>query len=110
MSKEEYIALSAKQLKEKCNIDADADLLEGIVKHLGIAALGGDASLVSCEQESELNTIKENFLMKKLGLQDGANLDAAIKKTCEALGASNPLKRRAAFYYLLCKEFGITSL
>ena len=48
--------------------------------------------------------------MKKLSLQDGANLDAAIKKTCEALGASNPLKRRAAFYYLLCKEFGITSL
>ncbi|MFD1315655.1 DUF2853 family protein [Namhaeicola litoreus] len=110
MSKEEYIALSTKQLKEKCNIDADAALMEGIVKHLGIAAMGGDASLVSCEQESELKTIKESFLFKKLGLKDGASLDAAIKKACDALGSSNPLKRRAAFYYLLCKEFGINSL
>ena len=93
MGKEEYIAISAKQLKEKCKIVVDRDLLEGIVKHLGSAAFGGDASLVSCEQESELNTRKENFLMKKLGLQDGANLNAAIKKTCEALGASNPLKK-----------------
>ena len=84
--------------------------MEGIVKYLGIAAMGGDASLVSCEQKSELKTVKENFLMKKLGLKAGAKLDAAITKTCEYLGKSNPVKRRAAFYFLLCKEFGITSL
>ena len=107
-TKEEYIKLNVKQLKEKANIDADMNQLEAIVKHLGIAALGGDASLVSCEQESELELIKDNFLKNFLGLKNGDNLEASIKKVCEDLGISNTQKYRAAFYYLLAKHYGKT--
>lgn len=108
ITKEEYIRLSVDQLKEKLNLDPDMDLLEAVVKHLGIAALGGDASLVSCEQESERETIKEKFLKGKLGLSDSDDLDAAIEEVCEQLGTSNTQKRRAAFYYLLAKRYGKT--
>jgi len=107
-TKEEYIKVNVEQLKEKVGVDADMDLLEAVVKHMGIAAQGGDASLVSCGQESELELIKEKFLKGKLGLSDGDDLDAAIAKVCEDLGHSNPQKYRAAFYYLLAKNYGKT--
>lgn len=107
-TKEEYIKLNVEQLKEKVNVDADMNQLEAIVKHLGIAAQGGDASLVSCGQESEKETIKDKFLKGKLGLTDGDALDAAIAKVCEDLGVSNTQKYRAAFYYLLAKHYGKT--
>ncbi|MEN8186947.1 MAG: DUF2853 family protein [Bacteroidota bacterium] len=108
MSREEHVALSAKQLKEKCNIDADMTLLDTIAKGLGIAAMGGDASLVAGNQETELQTIKDSFLKGKLGLSDGDDLDGAITKVNEMLGESNPQKQRAAFYYLLAKHFNKT--
>ncbi len=106
MSREKHVALSAKQLKEKCGIDADMDLLNNIAKGLGIALMGDDSSLVSCGDASELETIKNGFMKKKLGLSDSDDLDGALNKACEDLGKSNPLKRRAAFYYLLTKHFG----
>ena len=107
-TKDEYIKLNVGQLKEKAGVDADMDQLEAIVKHLGIASQGGDASLVSCGQESELETIKVKFLKGKLGLSDADGLDAAIAKVCEQLGTSNTQKYRAAFYYLLAKDYGKT--
>ncbi len=107
-TKEEYIKVNVEQLKEKAGVDADMPLLEAVVKHMGIAAQGGDASLVSCGQESELETIKEKFLKGKLGLTDGDDLDASIAKVCEDLGHSNSQKYRAAFYYLLAKQYGKT--
>jgi hypothetical protein len=107
-TKEEYTNYCVKQLKEKLNIDADAALMGAVVKHMGIAALGGDASLVSCGQESEKQTIKEKFLKGKLGLSDSDGLDAAIEKICMDLGESNTQKYRGAFYYLLAKKYGKT--
>ncbi len=107
-TKEQYTKFCVEQLKEKVNIEADMDLIDAVVKHMGIAALGGDASLVSCGQESELETIKDSFLKKKLGLTDSDDLDAAIKKVCEDLGESNTQKYRGAFYYLLAKHYGKT--
>ncbi len=107
-TKEQYTKLSVDQLKEKLNIEADMDLMNAVVKHMGIAALGGDASLVSCGQDSEMETIKNSFLKGKLGLSDSDGLDAAVEKVCEELGKSNTQKYRAAFYYLLAKHFGKT--
>ena len=106
MSREEHVALSAKQLKDKCGIDADMGKLDSIAKFMGIAAMGGDASLVAGTQESELETIKNSFLKGHLGLSDSDDLDGAIAKVNGMLGESNPLKQRAAFYYLLADHFG----
>jgi hypothetical protein len=50
--------------------------------------------------------VKKNFLMKKLGLNDSADLDAAIDKVIETYGKSERNKYRAVVYYMLVKHFG----
>jgi small subunit ribosomal protein S1 len=91
---------------KKLGIDIDADLFKLVTKGLGPSIYKEDAELVSCSEKSELETIKKNFLIKKLGLEDGEKLDAAIASVCEKMGTSNKNKYRAIFYYLLVKEFG----
>jgi len=61
---------------------------------------------VSGTDKSELNTVKKSFLMKKLGLSDGPQLDSAIDSTSETYGRSNRNKYGAVVYYMLTKHFG----
>jgi hypothetical protein len=111
MSKrDELIALYAKELKEKAGVKADMDLLTKVTIGCGPSIYNRDAASVSCSDEGELKTVKNNYLIKKLGLKDGPKLDAAIKKVCQQLGSSNRNKYRAMFYYLLCKEVGKESV
>ena len=91
---------------EKLGVKIEADLFKLVTKGLGPSIYKEDAELVSCTEESELETVKQNFLIKKLELEDGENLGAAIKSVCEKMGTSNSNKYRAIFYYLLVKEFG----
>ena len=107
MSKrDELIALYAKELKEKAGVTPDMDLLTKVTIGCGPSIYNKDAASVACTQEKELETVKKNFLMKKLGLKDGPELDKAIKEVCDQLGSSNRNKYRAMFYYLLTKKFG----
>jgi hypothetical protein len=55
---------------------------------------------------SELETIKANFLIKKLGLADGPKLMEAINAVIETYGKSERNKYRAVVYYMLVKHFG----
>ncbi|HHC79091.1 MAG TPA: DUF2853 family protein [Flavobacteriia bacterium] len=111
MSKrDELIALYASELKSKCGVNADMDLLTKVTIGCGPSIYNRDAASVSCTDESELATVKNNYLIKKLGLKDSPKLDEAIKKVCEKMGSSNRNKYRAMFYYLLCKEFGKESV
>jgi len=91
---------------DKLSLSYDADLFRAITKSIGPSIYSNDASRVSCSQQSELDTVKNNFLIKKLGLDESADLDAAMKEVCETLGTSNRDKYRACFYYLLVKKFG----
>lgn len=86
------------------------DLIAKATAALGPSIYKKDAETVSCSDSSELETVKKNFLGKKLGLSDDAAMDAAIKKVCEAMGSSNRNKYRALFYALLAKEFGKESV
>ncbi len=80
--------------------------IAGIVKHLGIALRGKDASLVSCSSKEELNRVRDSWLKKKLGLSDDDKaLDAAIKEVCEKMKDA-PRKHRVTFYYLLAEKYG----
>jgi hypothetical protein len=107
MSKrDELIALYAKELKEKANVNPDMDLLTKVTIGCGPSIYNKDAATVACGQEKELETVKNNFLIKKLGLKDSSELDKAIQDVCEQLGTSNRNKYRAMFYYLLTKKFG----
>lgn len=111
MSKrDELIALYTKELKEKCNVKADHDLLTNVTIACGPSIYNADASTVGCSSPSELETVKKNFLIKKLGLKDSPELDKAIQEVCQQMGSSNRNKYRAMFYYLLAVKFKKQSL
>ncbi|MBL4724300.1 MAG: DUF2853 family protein [Lutibacter sp.] len=106
MSKfDEKIALYQGEMK-KLGLSFDADLLKAVTKGLGPSIYKTDAEIVSGSDKRELETVKKNFLMKKLGLADGANLDSAIETVIGKVGKSNRNKYRAIVYYLLVKELG----
>ncbi len=84
----------------------DEDLLALIVFHLGPAIYRQDAEVVSCSVSSELERVRENFLKKKLGLEESdEKLNSAIKEVCNKLGSANKHKYRAVFYYMLTKMY-----
>jgi len=106
MSKrDELITLYTKELKEKCNVKADQDLLTKVTIACGPSIYNADASTVGCSSKSELETVKQSFLVKKLGLKEGPELDKAIEEVCQKMGSSNRNKYRAMFYYLLTEKF-----
>jgi hypothetical protein len=90
---------------KKYDAGASAEIVEKIVKHLGIALRNRDSSLVSCTDPKELERVKESWVAKKLGISDGAKADASIEKTCKAMHADNT-KSRVTFYYLVAKDLG----
>ena len=87
---------------------ADEALLTKVAKGLGPSIYLKDASLVSCTDQTELDRVKNNFLIKKMGMSDDAAMDAAIKAVCEQYKGSRN-KHRAVFYYLLVKNLGLES-
>jgi len=96
---------------KKLGLDIPADFLAKVTKGLGPSIYKKDAESVSCTQTSELETIKKNFLRKKLALtEDDATLDSAIKEVCEKMGSSNRNKKRAHFYALLAQKFNKQSV
>lgn len=107
MSKrDELIAKYAKDLKEKCNVNADMELLTKVTIGCGPSIYNADAATVSSSDEGELKTVKNNFLIKKLGLSASDDLDGGINAVMDTYGRSNRNKYRAVVYYLLVKHFG----
>jgi len=104
--RDEWIAKYAEDLKAKCNMTPDMDLLTKVTIGCGPAIYNKDAQTVAGGQASELETVKNNYLMKKLGLADGPELMEAINKVIEIYGKSERNKYRAVVYYMLCKHFG----
>ena len=106
MSKfDEALELYKKEMQGKLNLKFNEDLLRKVTKGCGPSIYNPDSSKVSCSDPEELGRVKNNFLIKKLGLADSPALDAAIKEVCEKMGSSNRNKYRAIFYYLLVEKF-----
>lgn len=95
-----------KEAMTKMGLSYDPKLLDTITRGLGPSIFKRDAESVSTSDESEILTVKQNFLMKKLGLEDGPELDDAIAEVARIMGKTNRVKYRAIFYYLLVKELG----
>lgn len=104
--RDDLIAKYAEDLKNKCGMQPDMDLLTKVTIGCGPAIYNADASTVAATQESELETVKNNFLIKKLGLPDGPNLMEAINSVLDTYGKSERNKYRAVVYYMLTKHFG----
>jgi hypothetical protein len=84
---------------------ADDRVINGIVKHCGIALQHRDASLVACGDKPERARVRDSFLKKKLGLTlTDADLDKAVIEVCERMKADHD-KPRVTFYYLLAERF-----
>jgi hypothetical protein len=106
MSKrDELIVKYAADLKDKCGVNPDMDLLTKVTIGCGPSIYNADSATVSSRDESELNTVKNNFLIKKLGLADSSKLDDCINKVMDTYGRSNRNKYRAVVYYMLTKHF-----
>lgn len=106
MSKrDELIEKYAADLKEKCGVTPDMDFLRKVTIGCGPSIYNRDSSTVAGSDPSELATVKNNFLIKKLGLPDGPALDAAIDAVMDQYGRSTKAKHRAVVYYLLAKHF-----
>ncbi|TYC14848.1 DUF2853 family protein [Bizionia gelidisalsuginis] len=106
MSKrDELITKYAADLKDKCGVSPDMDFLTKVTIGCGPSIYNKDAATVSGTDESELLTVKNNFLIKKLGLNDNPDLDKGIDSVMETYGRSNRNKYRAVVYYLLAKHF-----
>jgi hypothetical protein len=104
--RDELIAKYADDLKNKCGIEPDMALLEKVTIGCGPAIYNDDASTVAGSQPAELETVKNNFLIKKLALSDGPELMEAIHSVIETYGKSERNKYRAVVYYMLTKHFG----
>ncbi|PCI56472.1 MAG: hypothetical protein COB34_06870 [Methylophilaceae bacterium] len=64
-----------------------------------------DARNVSCGDAAEKETVRNNFLKKKLGLTDAdADLDAAVEAVCVTMKEER-MKNRIVFYYLLAEKY-----
>lgn len=106
MSKrDDLIAKYADDLKNKCGMKPDMDLLTKVTIGCGPSIYNADAATVSGSDPKELDTVKNNFLIKKLGLKNSADLDKAIAGCMETYGKSNRNKYRAVVYYMLAKHF-----
>ena len=108
--RDDLIAQYADDLKNKCGMTPDMGLLTKVTIGCGPAIYDADASTVAGSQPSELETVKNNFLVKKLGLADGPQLDAAIAQVLQTYGQSERNKYRAVVYYMLTKHFGKESV
>lgn len=102
---EEAVAKYSAEAKN-LNLNLSHDLLVAVAKGLGPSIYNADSEVVAASDPEELKTVKNNFLIGKLGLSDGPELDSAIKEVVEKLGTHNRNKYRVLFYALLVKKFG----
>ncbi|TBW26652.1 DUF2853 family protein [Gramella sp. KN1008] len=88
----------------------DVDLLRKIAESLGPSIYNADAETVASSSESELETVKKNFIDKKLGISDDSKANEALNQVLEKYGKSNRNKYRVVIYYLLTKHFSKESV
>lgn len=104
--RDELIAKYADDLREKCRVTPDMDLLTKVTVGCGPAIYSKDSGTVAASDKTEMETVKRNFLIKKLGLADDTTLGEAIDAVMETYGRSERSKYRAVIYYMLTKHFG----
>ena len=101
---DEKVALYKKFMDDR-DIRSNSKLLTAVTKGLGPSIYKKDAETVSGSDPRELETVKKNFLMKKLGLADTPELNEKIGEVMERIGKSERNKYRAVVYYMLVKKF-----
>lgn len=96
-------ATAVKQLNECGVADINHERLDGYVNSLKSMVDNKDATLVSGQDKSELETVCRNFVAKKLGVEDKEKAMSAVTKVADKMSAIR-MKNRPAFYYLVAEE------
>ena len=104
--RDDLIARYADDLKTKCKMNPDMALLTKVTVGCGPSIYDSDAATVAGSDPSELETVKKNFLIRKLGLADSPKLSEAINAVIDTYGRGERNKYRAVVYYMLTKHFG----
>jgi len=104
--RDDLIAKYADDLASKCKITPDMALLTKVTIGCGPAIYSADSESVASSDKSELERVKANFLVRKLGLSDSPALMDAIHAVVDTYGRSERNKYRAVVYYMLTKHFG----
>lgn len=86
---------------KKYDASAKRKTVENIVKYCGVSLRSRDSSLVACSDESELNTVAQGFVTKKLGKTSGQM--ELVKEVCQDMKGER-FKSRVTFYYLAAKK------
>jgi len=110
MSKLDDAIDSAQKQMKKQAIPCNQDLLRAIAKSIGPSLYNRDSKLIAARDPKEIDTIKKNFIAKKLGEKDEKKQDAAIAHAIDKIGPSNRAKLRSVFYYLIVKKLKKESL
>ena len=70
----------------KLGMKYDAKLLAKVANACGPALYNKDSSKVAASDPKELDRIKKNFLIKKLGMKDTPKLDEGIQDVITQIG------------------------
>ncbi|GEQ85980.1 hypothetical protein ULMS_14880 [Patiriisocius marinistellae] len=96
---------AAGQLKD-CGVSKiDHDKLDEYCNRLKTMLSNKDALLVSGGDPAELETVRKNFVVKKLGVEDKDKGMNAVNAVAEKMKGIH-MKSRPAFYYLVAHELG----
>lgn len=98
---DKYKSDAIAQLKECGVSDVDDALITELVKKMELVIDNRDALAVAGTDPSELETVRRNFVEKKMGIEDKDEGTALVKSVAEKMSSIRN-KNRAAFYYL-CK-------
>ncbi len=104
--RDDLIEKYAADLRDKCGVEPDMDLLTKVTIGLGPSIYNADSAKGAASDPAEIERVKTRFLVGKLGLPDDAALDAGLDAAFDTYGRSNRTKHRAVVYYLLTKHFG----
>ena len=104
--RDDLIAKYADDLRNKLKVNPDMELLTKVTIGCGPAIYNADSETVAATDRAEVDRVKNSFLIRKLGLKDGPELDAAVDSVFEAYGRSERKKYRAVVYYMLTRHFG----
>ena len=98
--RDKLIEKYASDLKDKCNVKPDMDLLRKVTIGCGPSIYNSDSSTVSATEKSELTTLRNKFLVKKLGLSENDKLDLGIKKLCSNMDTLTHIN--IALWFTIC--------
>ncbi|NMG41366.1 DUF2853 family protein [Chelativorans sp. ZYF759] len=82
---------------------AEDDVVERIVKHLGVALRNPASATVTCDAEEELDRVAKNWCRNRLRVDDFGLARAAVERVAQTLSRDGHADR-VTFYYLCAKH------